>query len=274
MADHETISPWRRFWEKGGWWRSLLLVAVYWGLYQLLGLPFAPLLAATDDPAMRVFIGTGLPILAGFLVLVVFSWSMGWLRELFGPQQIRGRWWMWIAVAIVLLFNALHFATIDYSAAGAGMVVAWLVTGVFVGLAEETLTRGLVVNMMRKAGYREIAVAAVSAALFAAMHAGNLFSGADLFATGMQVVYTFSFGILMYLVLRVGGSLLWPILLHATTDPSIFLHAQHHVDSPLSTFAGLGNVVVIFAGLILLIFIRGRVEQRAVPGLEHREVQA
>jgi len=268
MADLEHANAWRRFWEKGGWWRSLLLVAVYYGLYQLLPLVLiGPFIGGVDDPAMKLFLATGLPILIGCLLLVAFAWSVGWLRELFGPQPIRGRGWMWIAVAVVLFFNVLHFASIDYAEAGAGIVIAWLATGLFVGFAEEVLTRGFVVNLMRKGGYREIAVALVSAALFAAMHAGNLFSGQDLPTTLVQLVYTFAFGICMYLALRVTGNLIWPILLHATTDPSIFLMTAYPADSPITPLAGLGNIVVIITGLVLLIFIRGRVEQAAVPGL-------
>ena len=38
-------------------------------------------------------------------------------------------------------------------------------------------------ELMRKAGYREFAVAAVSSALFAVLHLGNLLTGQDLLAT-------------------------------------------------------------------------------------------
>lgn len=263
MTDHETTSPWRRFWEKGGWWRSLLVVVVYYAVYQGVPLLFAPLFPSTSDPATTVWLFDVLPIAFGGLVLVAFAWSLGWLRELFGPQPIRGRGWMWIAVAVVLLFNILHFASIDYAAAGAAVVVAWLVAGLCIGFAEEMLTRGFVVNLMRKHGYREIVVACVSAALFAALHSGNLLTGQSLFATLFQLVYTFAFGICMYLALRVTGNLIWPILLHATTDPSIFLQTEYPTEGGLAAVAGLGNPAVILTGLVLLIFIRGKVEQKS-----------
>jgi len=262
-----TDNGWRRFWSRGGWWRSLILVAGYYVLYQLGSLLFGPLLASTDDLALQLVFGQALPIALGGVIIIAFALSTGWLRELFGPQPIRGSWWMWIAVAVVLLFNVLHFATVDYAEAGAGVVLAYLLSGLFIGFAEETLTRGLVVNLMRKAGYREIVVAVVSAALFAALHAGNLLTGQALGATLFQLVYTFAFGICMYLTLRVTGNLIWPILLHATTDPSTFLWVGYPTSGPVSVFAGLGNIVVIITGLVLLIFIRGRVGQaaRALP---------
>jgi membrane protease YdiL (CAAX protease family) len=265
MTETLAASPWRRFWSKGGWWRSLLLVVAYYVLYQAGSLLFIPLYAGNDDPAASVWFGTALPIALGGVILVLFAWSVGWLRELFGPQPIRGRGWMWIAVAVVLLFNVLHFATIDYSQVSAGVVVAWLVAGLFIGFAEETLTRGFVVNMMRKAGYREIAVALVSAALFAALHSGNLLTGQPLVPTLIQLVYTFAFGILMYLSLRVTGNLIWPILLHATTDPSIFLQTLYPADGALTGIAGLGNIAVTVVGLVLLIFVRGKVTPDAAP---------
>ena len=261
-SSHGT-NGWRRFWERGGWWRALLLVVAYYALYQLGSFAFLPLVTSTDDPATLIWFGTALPIALGGVLLVLFAWSVGWLRELFGPQPIRGRGWMWIAVAVVLVFNVLRFATIDYGATGAGVVVAWVVAGLFIGFAEEVLTRGFVVNLMRKGGYREIVVALVSALLFALLHSGNVLSGQSPLATGFQLVYTFAFGILMYLSLRVTGNLIWPILLHATTDPSIFLQSAYPADGALTAVAAQGNIVVVLAGIVLLFFIRGKVEPTA-----------
>lgn len=263
MPELASSSPWKRFWERGGWWKGVLLAAVYYVLYQVGGLVFLPILEQTDpNSAAFVFIGTGLPVLLGCVLLLLFGWSVGWLREVFGPQPIRGSWWMWIAVGAVLLFNILRFATIDYADAGFELVAAWLVAGLFIGFAEELLTRGYVVNLMRKAGHSEIAVAAVSAAVFAGLHSGNLLSGQSLFATAVQLAYTFGFGLCMYLALRVTGNIIWPILLHATTDPAIFLQTTHRMDGALGSFAGLGNIVVIVVALVLLIFIRGRITAR------------
>ncbi|GAA5083987.1 hypothetical protein GCM10025760_01240 [Microbacterium yannicii] len=269
MADDEGKSVtgtggtnrWKRFWERGGWWRALILVVGYFVLYQGAGLALAPIAPSIDDTesAGYVLFFVALPIFIGGVILVLFALSVGWLRELFGPQPIRGRGWMWIAVAVVLLFNVLRFATVDYAELDFGYVAAWLLAGLCIGFAEEVLTRGYVVNLMRKAGHPEIAVALVSAALFSVLHASNLLTGQSLFATLLQLLYTFAFGICMYLTLRVTGNLIWPILLHASTDPSIFLQGTHHVDGPLATIAGFGNIPVILVGLLAIIFIRGRV---------------
>ncbi|GGF16590.1 CPBP family intramembrane glutamic endopeptidase [Subtercola lobariae] len=253
-----TLSSWKRFWERGGWWKALIVVLVYYGLYQLAALVVFWVFGGLDlaaGSALGIFIGTGLPILIGGVILVVFAWSIGWLRELFGRQAIRGRGWMWVAIAVVLLTNILRFAAIDYARAGAAVVLSWMLTGLLIGFAEEVLTRGFVVNLMRKAGHPEIAVALVSAALFAVLHGGNFLGGQNAPATLLQVGYTFFFGLLMYLAYRVTGLLIVAILLHASTDPSIFLQVTYPSGGPLAAVAGFGNVIVIITGIVLLIVL-------------------
>lgn len=256
-----TPSFWKSFWEKGGWWRALLLTAAYFILFQLLSLAFTPLALNIEEPSSAAGIAVFyvLPELVGAVILAAFTLSVGWWAELFGRQPIRGRGWMWITIVVVLLFNVLRFATIDYGRAGIDVVATWLLAGLLIGFTEEVLTRGLVVNLLRKAGYREVVVAVISAALFAGLHAGNLLSGQNLLATGFQLIYTFAFGILMYLALRVTGTIIAPILLHASTDPSIFLQTAYPAEGALTGVAGFGNIAVIVAGFVLIFFIRGRV---------------
>ena len=177
------LATWRRFWERGDWWRALLLAAVYYGVYQLLSLLVGAIFGTeggvrgAKGSAMDVFIGTALPILLGAVLLLGFALSLGWLRELFGPQPVRGRRWMWVGIAVVLAINVSALLSLDFNDAGTALIASWLLTGLFVGLAEELLTRGFVVNLMRKAGHGEIAVALVSAAIFGALHAGNSNAG-------------------------------------------------------------------------------------------------
>jgi uncharacterized protein len=260
-------SAWMKFWNRARWWKALILAAAYLVLYNVASLAMLPFVSAATDPnsASYVFVLFVVPIFIGGVILVAFGASVGWLRDLFGPQPIRGRGWMWIAVAVVLVFNILRFLSIDYAAAGLDYVLTWLLAGLFIGFAEEVLTRGYVVRIMRKAGHPEIAVALVSAALFALLHATNLLTGQAIVPTLLQLVYTFFFGISMYLALRVTGTLIAPILLHASTDPSIFLQTAFPATGPLTAFSGLGNIAVIITGLVLVFFIRGRVQPSRDP---------
>lgn len=258
MTESDVRSPWKLFWDRGGWWKALLAVVVYYVLYQLGGVLISVVLGGSrlkSGSAESLVVNTGLPILLGGVILVLFAWSIGWLKDLFGRQAIRGRGWMWVAIAVVLATNVLRFVALDYGKAGLVMVLSWLLVGLFIGFAEELLTRGFVVQLMRKAGHPEIAVALVSAAIFAAMHSANIFDGQGGLATIIQVGYTFAFGLLMYLAYRVTGLLIVPILLHASTDPSIFLLTAYPGSGALSPLAATGNIWVILTGIVLLIVL-------------------
>ncbi|WP_440709828.1 lysostaphin resistance A-like protein [Herbiconiux sp. YIM B11900] len=269
-SSHSSTSGWKRFWERGGWWKALILAAVYYGVYQLVGLLVGAVIP--DDTAVRgaegsatdVFFEVALPIVLTSVLLVLFALSIGWLRELFAPQTVRGRRWMWVGIAVVLLINVSSLLSLDYAEAGAALVFSWLFTGLFVGFAEEIVTRGFVVNLMRKAGHPEYAVGLASAGVFAALHFGNLFtSDQGLGVTLLQVVYTFFFGLIMYLALRVTGNLIWPILLHASTDPSISLHGEYPTSNPLSLVTAFSSYLVIGTGIVLLIVFLDSERRRA-----------
>lgn len=124
--------------------------------------------------------------------------------------------------------------------------MSWLFTGFCIGFAEEVVTRGFVVGLMRKAGHPEIAVG----------------------VTLLQVVYTILLGLIMYLALRVTGNFIWPVLLHASTNPTIFLHGTYPVSDVFSAVSTIGSFFVILTGIVLLIvFIvgeRGRTSQDAI----------
>ena len=274
MNGTATSSAWKRFWDRGGFWRAVLLAVGYLALYlaagRLIGATLAPDIAddAVFDSAENVFYAIAAAIIVGIVLLFLFAWSIRWLGELFGRQPIGGSWWMWILPGLILAFNLAKFAGTDYDPYDTSTIVAVLVTGLLIGLAEELLTRGFVVNLMRRGGYKEWTVMVVSSLVFALLHASNLLSGQDLSTVGATVLYAFSFGVAMYLTLRVTGHLIWPILLHASTDPSTML-AVGGVDkvtgggTDLSTLAALGiagNSVVIILGLVFMWFVRGAVD--------------
>lgn len=279
MSTHDVTrasNPWRRFWERGGWWRALLLLVAYLVVYNgvglLLGLAFRGLFVG-DDPlgsVENVLFGLALPIiLGGALPLVLFLWSVGWLRGMFARQPIRGRAWMWVAVALVLVPIVLRVAGIDWSAYSAGVIASTLFAGVAIGFAEELLTRGVAVDLLRRHGYGERAVAVLSSLLFALLHSSNLLAGQPVVTVLLTMAYTFGFGMMMYLVLRVTGHIIWPMILHALTDPTTMLvtggidgHGDTAGSEGLIGLAGTFNFIYPVLGLIVILFISGRVHER------------
>ncbi|MFE6736393.1 CPBP family intramembrane glutamic endopeptidase [Microbacterium sp. NPDC057650] len=283
MSDITTTTEngWRRFWNKGAWWKALILVIIYDVLYQVIPVLWGSVAesATKDGPfasPLSALFTFGMPVIVGSVLLLAFSWSVGWLpKPLFTKQPVRGRWWMWIAVVLVLLPIVIRLIGTDYSAYSVGTIIMILACGLFIGLSEELLTRGLVVEIMRRAGHNEWLVAFVSALFFALLHSGNIFSGQSLQLVGSTIGYTFAFGVLMYLTMRVTGSIVWAIVLHGLTDPTNFLatggiDAERPHTNQILSLAAPATILLIIGACVLLIFIRGR----AYPELARKKAEA
>ncbi|QUB99046.1 CPBP family intramembrane glutamic endopeptidase [Cellulosimicrobium cellulans] len=264
-------SGWQRFWDRGGWWRAflfaILYIAVYLGVGWLVGLTRLGPGSGEEllDSSGTVFFGLMLPILVMGLLLVVFLRTVRWRSEVFGPQPVAGRPWMWVAVVLVLVPVALHLAATDWGAYDVTVVLTVLALGLCVGFAEEVLTRGVAVTMLRRAGYGEKAVMVLSSLLFGLLHTTNLVSGQNLLLVGTTVVYAFGFGTMMYLSMRVTGSIVPAILLHAATDPTTFLatdgvdaHGASSGSEALNAIAGTFNVVFVLVGILAIFLVSGR----------------
>lgn len=261
------------FWNRGGWWKALLVtvayLAVFLGISQLVGLTLGHLI---DDggplaSATNVLLELVLPIGLGALVIVLFLAAIGWLKPVFGRQPIGGRPWMWIAVAVVAYPIILRLIGLDYGSFPAGVVLVTLLAGLVIGIAEELVTRGAGVALLRKGGYSERVVAVLSSVLFAMMHLINAIGTGISLTIIVLLVYTFFFGICMYLIMRVTGSIVWAILAHALTDPMTIL-STGGVDTAVEgaqnvwlTVASTGNYAVIIFGIVALFLIRGRVNE-------------
>jgi len=265
-----TTSRWTGFWQRGGFSRALLVVVAYAVLYlgagQLSGAIGGEHVNLDDlfSSADSVFFGLTLPLMLGSAILAAFVTSVRWWARLFGRQPVRGRRWMWLAPVVVAVPIVLRLLGIDYGRYVSGVVVLTLVTGLFIGFAEEVLTRGIVVRMLRDRGHTERAVMLLSSLLFALLHTINLLSGMTIGTVAVTVVYTFAFGVIMYLTLRVTGSLVWPIVLHALFDPTEFLAlggvdaASSGSTNPLLALAVPFNVVFIVFAAVAVFLVRGR----------------
>ncbi|MEZ0234555.1 MAG: lysostaphin resistance A-like protein [Actinomycetota bacterium] len=89
-----------------------------------------------------------------------------------------------------------------------------LVGTIAVGIAEETLTRGLVLTALR-GGMGEVGAWFWSSLLFGLLHGANIVLGQDVGPTLQQIVFAFVFGSVLYAARRSTGTLLVPIVLHA-----------------------------------------------------------
>jgi len=284
-TDSSTTRP--GIWDRGGFWKAALLGLAYVVINVLAGKAVLALFGDsinTDDvlaDAQSVLLGIGVSVALGGIAFALFAAAIGWLKGLFARQpELKRTWWMWILPIVVLAFNVLRFAGTDYSKYDVSVVVSILALGLLIGFSEEIVTRGFAVNLLRRAGYKEFAVATLSSLVFASMHLANAFS-MEFAAVALTVVYTFFFGIAMYFTLRVTRNLIWPMLLHATTDPSLMLlsggidkTSDAGTATGIAAIAGLANFAVVGLALVLMWFIRGQVDRYAAYGLGDPRVTA
>jgi uncharacterized protein len=265
-------NAWQRFWYRGGWWKAVLFAAVYVALYQGVGFVIqkaANGLVDTDNlfgSPLTIFFALALPILVMGLLTLAFVASLGWLGEIFGRQPIKGRGWMWIAVALILVPTVIRLFAIKWSAYSVTVLLSTFFFGLCVGLAEEILTRGVATNLLRRAGYSERIVFLLSSLIFGLLHSVNIFSGQPAIAVFITVIYAFGFGAMMYLSMLITGRIVWAMLLHAATDPITFLatggidsHGSTSGNAALLSVGSIFNYVYILAALIAIFFVKGRV---------------
>ena len=266
-----TRNRWQRFWDKGGWWRPFLLAVIYLIVFNLISVAtstiFAPLIDVENltGSASSVFFALVLPILLTGILLFLFVVSLKWTREIFGRQPGRGSGWMWIAVVMVVIPIVLRVFATDWSEYTVGTVLTTLLLGLCIGFTEELISRGVAVDLLRRGGFGERAVMLLSSAVFALLHTTNLLSGQPLLTVGITVVYAFVFGIMMYLVLRVTGSIIWPMLLHAATDPTTILatggvdtHGASAGAEGLIAVAGIFNYLYMVLAIVAIFLVKGK----------------
>ncbi|WP_194829383.1 CPBP family intramembrane glutamic endopeptidase [Nocardia sp. XZ_19_231] len=261
----------RGFMNRGGFWRFLAFLVVYLVIYLGSGFVIGHVGGHyIDDDLLSslgsVFLQVTAPLLIGGVVLAAFSAYLGWNQEMFGRQPIYRSKWMWIAPVIVATPIVLRVLGIDWGRHQADVVALLLATGLLIGFVEELTYRGFGVKMLRDGGHGELVVAAVTSLAFALSHSMNLLSGQSITVVGPTVLYTFSFGVLMYLTMRVTGFLLGAMVMHGLTDPTTMLATggvdEVAADASSGGFlqaAGLFTMLVIISGYVLVLFVRGRV---------------
>lgn len=261
----------RGFLEKGGFWRLVLVVAVYLALYLASGWVAGQFDSGYGDDDLlsslgSVFFQLTVGLIFGAIILTLFTTFMGWNSEIFDRQPIYRSGWMWIAPVLVAVPITLRVLDIDWGGPALSVVLFILASGLMVGYVEELLYRGIAVKMLRAAGHRELVVAALSSLLFGLSHGVNIFTGLEVKTVVSTIVYTFAFGALMYLTMRATGFIIWAMVLHGLTDPTNFL-ASGGIDklpgsdgsSALADAVGAVTVVMVIIGIVLLLCVRGKV---------------
>ena len=190
--------------------KNPILFAVLWIVIYVVGLSMADNASST----LGIEKSVTLP-LALVLSLVLYSWiARQNLKEYYGlcPSAVpSGRLLWYFPLGMLASVNLWFGVTMNLSVTETVLYVASMFC---VGVREEVIFRGLLFKAMVPLGLKT--AVAVSSLTFGMGHLVNLIngSGADLFASLMQVVYAFAAGFLFTILFLRTGSLWACILTH------------------------------------------------------------
>ena len=162
------------------------------------------------------------PTLLGCAFLVVAISFLGWWRLVLFDKSRSGPVWIWIFPVVMAAIIANNFLGMPSGKLTFELVLWSSLGAVGVGLGEEMITRGSMVVGLRSR-FTEGKVWLFSTLLFSAMHVPNVFFGLPMANMPIQVILTFIMGSGLYVVRRMSGTLLLPIILHGLWDSSLFL---------------------------------------------------
>jgi membrane protease YdiL (CAAX protease family) len=245
----------RRTGRRLSWPWFLLVVVVYLGIIQGLGLLVGVDGGDSDSqfPTTRVVVRNALiPIGASIVFTAAMVTWLGWWGQVLHYRRPVSRWVRWVPVSMlaVALFGINYGHLSDQSLS---LVVSLLVLGVFVGVGEELMFRGIGVHVFSRAGFTEGKVALYSSVVFGLAHVSNAISqGAQAVA---QAAIVSTSGYFFYLCLRAGGVILLPMLVHGLWDTSLFSNLVG--DKPAASI-GMLLIIVLQVVLIMVLLVRRR----------------
>ncbi|MFF6955182.1 type II CAAX prenyl endopeptidase Rce1 family protein [Streptomyces sp. NPDC008317] len=264
MRDTAEAIPEARAGRRLSWPWFLVVVVVYVGIIQGLGLLIGVDTGDSDSqfPTTASLVRNALiPIGASIAFgAAVVSW-LGWWGEVLRYRAPVRRWVRWVPIsmiaAAVIGLNYPHLADQSLS-----LVACLLLLGLFVGVGEELMFRGIGVHVFRRAGFTEGKVALCSSVVFGLVHISNAISQGPQ-ALGQAAVVSTS-GYFFYLCLRAGGVLVLPMLVHGLWDTSLISNLVG--DKPQ---VSLGTLLIILlqVALIIVLLVRRRAIQPASPAV-------
>ncbi len=228
-------------------WGLVLGVLVAWIVAGIVG-AFAVFLVAGSEGDPFVDVGSALahnlaPALASLaLIVCTISWLRWWPVVL--HDDVPARAGAWLLPRGLVAGGAVAADWSRISAAGAGLVVALVVSVLAVAATEELAFRGFLLRAMRDR-YPELAAALITTLLFGVAH---MLNGG--FGNIAQGVLTFMTGLIFYVARRVSRGIVIPILVHAWWDFCI-------LSGDLGAGAAESSSLFTTAVIVLALFLVG-----------------
>ena len=204
-------------------WMGILLylgyLAIFFTVWTINGVDYLRI----GESAETTKLWYALPTLFGCAFLVAAISVLGWWRSVLFDASRSGPAWIWILPAVMVAIIMNNFVGMPSGRLSAELLLWSTLGGVGVGFGEEMITRGSMIAGLRSR-FSEGRVWLISTLLFSAMHVPNVIFGLPMEAMPVQVLLTFIMGSGLYVVRRMSGTLILPILLHGLWDSSLFLN--------------------------------------------------
>ncbi|MET9974048.1 type II CAAX prenyl endopeptidase Rce1 family protein [Streptomyces microflavus] len=244
------------------WPWFLVVVIVYAGIIQGLGLLIGVDTSHSESqfPTTESLVRNALiPIGASILFAAAVVTWLGWWRELLHYRAPVRRWVRWVPISMIAVavigLNYGHLSDQSIS-----LVACLLLLGLFVGVGEELMFRGIGVQVFHRAGLTEGKVALYSSLVFGLVHVSNAFGeGAQAL---VQALVVSTSGYFFYLCLRVGGIILLPMLVHGLWDTSLISNLVG--DKPQASM-GMVLIILLQVVLIIVLLVKRRTIEPAAP---------
>lgn len=236
------------------WWIGiavwLVYLAIIFGTWAVVGADYTDLASRSVIVERLV-----LPEVLGALFLIAVISRLGWWSPVLRETERAGpRWTMWVLLPVLAGFIALHLLLTDWSQITPVHLALIALSCALIGFNEETLTRGVAVLGWRGSTNREVWVWFATTAMFGLMHLPNGFFGIGLAGGLTQVVFTFLLGSGLYLLRRVSGTILLPMIVHALWDFASFSSQASGIGSFLmaTLFQFLSYLIALVVVIVML----------------------
>lgn len=197
----------------------------------------------------------GLSVLFGAAVV---TW-LGWWGEVMRYRVPVRRWVRFVPISM-LVVAVLGVNYPNLAEQPVSLVLSLLAMTLFVGIGEELMFRGLGVQVFKRAGFSEGKVALWSSVVFGLVHVSNAFGeGAQ---AVLQAVIVSTSGYFFYLCLRVGGTLLLPMLVHGLWDFGLL---SNMVGADPKSSPGMLLPILLQVVLIVVVIVKRRSVEPAAP---------
>lgn len=215
----------------------LIYLVVFCGVWIINGIDYTHI-GDSEDTLLKWYVA---PLAAGLVTIVVIVTIYGWWRPALFETKKRLPGWVWIFPGLLAAVAIVNLIVGDTSQVTGTMWLLLTLGSLMVGFNEELVTRGQLIVALRSR-FGELGVWFFSTLLFGLLHVPNIFFGTGILGIS-QVFITFVLGTVLYLLRRVGGTLIFAMVLHGLWDFSTFA-ANSGLTAIIGIPTGIAAVVV------------------------------